>query len=482
MFGGLAALLLVASFIIPINLATPSPVEAGICKWDTVDMPGSVAARADLAPGSEIQKLVVGNDGKTILAIVKGYPHPALVGPPAPPMLATYLNLIVSPGATPATAFVFDVAIAPDNPAFWAVVTGHGLIPPAVGGVVPSPIEVWITENSGGKWERTQLVNATAAAGYLGPVTVGAIDISVDYGGQRDIAVGMRNGAGGANLSIFVLQSQGFTGWQPQITALPASRPGLAVNGDFFALRFSPSYPADGGLATVFTVTLPVGAANIGTRYNVALRDIDTNTINQWTFPQNVDVCDPAFANTGVSPTAILLITADLELPSDFNGQAASLRRAYVSTDSGGAVLSDGIFRMDNTTVYMLMDTWNDIFRRIATITYFGTYASGKLLAGSVLGWSCSVSVPTWFTDSPTTCPIPCWYECLKCPTGAGVLGPCTIATTSAANAQVVWFQGGDLALAATGTYILTSAALTRLPMMRRLCLSAATTARRGTS
>ncbi|MCJ7654421.1 MAG: hypothetical protein MUO97_03825, partial [Dehalococcoidia bacterium] len=377
MFGVLAALLLVASFIIPTNLATPSPVEAGICKWDTVDMPGSVAARSDILLASEPTKLAVGGDGATILAIVN-YLHPA-IGILRPMLMASnmmglmwsptaYANLINSPGANANTAYLFDVVIAPDNPAVWAVVTGQTAI---------SPQEVWITENAGGKWERTRLVDATAAAGYLGPTTVGAIDISVDYGGQRDFAVGMRNGAGGANLAIFVLQSQGFTGWQLQLTpAVPVTFPGAAVNGDFFALKFSPTYAADGALAAVFTVTLPLGNANIGTRYNIALRDIDTNTNTQWAFANNVEVCNPANAGTGVSPLAVELITADLELPADFSGQAASLRRAYIATDSGAGVLADdGIFRMDSATVYMLMDTITDTFRRIATITYFGTYA-----------------------------------------------------------------------------------------------------------
>jgi hypothetical protein len=454
MFGVVAALLLVASFIIPTNLATPSPVQAGVCKWDIVDMPGSVAARSDILTTSEPTKLAVGSDGATILAIVN-YNHPS-VGVTLSMLYASnfmglmwsptaYFNLIGDANATAFTPNLFDVAIAPDDPAFWAVVTGHS---------AASPQEVWITENAGGKWERTRLVDATGAAGYTGPTTVGAIDISVDYGGKRDIAVGMREGAAAVSLSIFVLQSQGFTGWQLQVNRPPHTAPPAAQSGDVFAMMFSPTYPADGGLAVVFTMANGAAVDN-GTWYNIALRDVDNNTINQWVFPNNVEVGLPA---APVSPTAAQLITADIDLPSDFNGQAASLRRAYICTDANnGAGPDDGIFRMDNSTVYVLMDTTNDTFRRIATITYFGTYASGKLLAGSVDGYSCSASVPTWFTDSPTTCPVPCWYDCLKCPTGAGVAAACTISTVSPGNAQVAWFQGGDLALALTGTYTLTA-------------------------
>ena len=438
MFGVLAALLLVASFIIPTNLASPSAVQAGVCKWDQVEMPGSILARADVLP-SEVYKIAAGNDGVTVLAMVYhvgmaalGVPQPMVFVSPLMGILWSHvpaLNLVaqmLADGIVGAGGgSVFDIAIAPDNPAFWAVVVNE-----AAGG---NPQEVYITENAGGKWERT---NFPAA------VTIGAIDISVDYGGQRDIAVGVRRGTGAASFDMYVLQSSGFTGWVLQADVAP-----VTDNGDIYALKFSPSYPADAAIAVVYTST-----TTAGTWYNIALRDIDQNIVDSWAFATSVQVRVPP---AGVSPTAVQLITADLELPSDFNGQAASLRRAYVSTDSGIAVASDGIFRFDNETVYALMDTSTDTFRRVASIAYFGTYASGKLLAGSVLGYSCTASVPTWFTDSPTTCPVPCWYDCLKCPTGSAGANVCTLAQTGQGNAQVAWFQGGALALAGTGTYTL---------------------------
>jgi hypothetical protein len=57
MFGVLAALLLVASFIIPTNLVSPSPVQADVCRWDTVYMPGEIAARADLFRGDDTNRV-----------------------------------------------------------------------------------------------------------------------------------------------------------------------------------------------------------------------------------------------------------------------------------------------------------------------------------------------------------------------------------------------------------------------------------------
>ena len=43
------------------------------------------------------------------------------------------------------------------------------------------------------------------------------------------------------------------------------------------------------------------------------------------------------------------------------------------------------------------------------------------------MGFPCTATVPTWFTDSPTTCPIPCWYPALKPTTGAANQGTCAV-------------------------------------------------------
>jgi len=437
MFGVLAALLLVVSFIIPANLAAPSPVEAGVCKWDRVDMPGSSPARGDIAACTEITKLRAGSDGTTLVAVVKI--GAALGGVPvlmASPLMGlmwsptAYDNLSNNSNATANTGLIFDVVMAPDNPAFWAVVTGHAN---------PTPEEVWITENAGGKWTRTRLPDATAAEGTA--TTVGAIDVSIEYG-SRDIAVGMREGTGTLPFAIFVLQTGGIGGWQLQNFAYPS---GVTV-GDIFAMMFSPSYAADGSLAVVFTTD------NLtGTYYDVALRDIDANDITGWAFTPPIEVALPTAPD---SPLPTELIQADVDLPSDFNGYAASLRRAYVSTDSEDDG-DDGIFRFDDAVIYVLMDTTNPGTARISTIAYFGTYASGKLLAGEVMGQACTATVPTWFTDSPTTCPIPCWYPALKPATGAAGQDNCTINGENPGNAQVAWWMNGQIALAATGTYTL---------------------------
>ena len=83
--GVFAAILMVASFVIPAHIAAPSAVSAdpGIMKWDTVSTPNAVVGKndilnlhpagpgADWGFGSEILSMAVGNDGMTNAFIVR---------------------------------------------------------------------------------------------------------------------------------------------------------------------------------------------------------------------------------------------------------------------------------------------------------------------------------------------------------------------------------------------------------------------------
>jgi hypothetical protein len=466
-FGLLAAVLLVASFVLPTGLVSPASVAAdpGICKWDALTTPGFLPLKNDIA-GSfayDIHDMAVGGDGATVLLVAQTWLSHAVL-PSQLPTNGTFNNqLYYSPnnglsfGGTKNTAFVnayFDywgittaqhlanenlypnvwlVAIAPDNPNFWAIVTSDNVQVP--GG--NAPLDVWVTSNAGSRWECTQI-----GAILLDPLvdeTIRSIDISVDYGGKRDIAIGTVDGTG--NGDVYVVKSSGFGGWKAQ---------NLAV-GDFYAVKFSPSYASDAALAVVFSDNL-----STGTFYNISLRDIDTNAHNTWAFPPapGPGVKLPP-TTVGISPVYTNLNKVDLELPSDFSGQAASLRRAYISLDTYNGTTKigwDGILRVDNTSVYVLMDNSAEIRKSIYSIAYFGTYASGKLLAGERMGWPCTAEVPTWFTDSPTTCPIPCWYPALKPTTGAAGI-TCSDDQVGIGAALVGWKADGQLAFAATGSH-----------------------------
>jgi hypothetical protein len=278
-----------------------------------------------------------------------------------------------------------------------------------------------------------------------------AIDISPSYGGGRDIAVATADAALAGNVSnIYVVKSTGFGGWLAQ---LPVARP---VFIDFEDIKFSPSYGSDASLSVVFS-------DNLATWYNIALRDLARNTTTGWSVgtgplavaPDNgTEIRDPSWG-VGTSPDRTRLNNACLQLPSDFSGQAASLRRAYISLDAfpfSDNLTRTGIFRIDDTTQYTLMDTTNTVNKSIYSIAYFGTYASGKLLAGERMGFPCTATVPTWFTDSPTTCPVPCWYPALKPTTGAANQAACAITQAGVGGAIVGWRADGALAYVVTGS------------------------------
>jgi hypothetical protein len=146
---------------------------------------------------------------------------------------------------------------------------------------------------------------------------------------------------------------------------------------DVMALRFSPTYVGDASLAVVYSAEPGFGDDNNATYFDIMVRDLDTNQPLSYVYSQSIEVKDPT-DDPGASPGSVGIVNADLELPSDFSGQSPSLRRAYISLDAAGSPSPgrhSGIYRVDDTYVYELMDTsgqgWDG--RRIRSIAYYGT-------------------------------------------------------------------------------------------------------------
>jgi len=456
----LISLIILAAFLSPgMNSPAPASADPGIMRWDTVYTPGAIWNKGDIVNpyfpigldrplGSDIVSYAVANDGRTMIASVLVDPlainKPASSAGFAMSILydsdsfgisfapIKYKNLIRATGwqATNPPWNIFHVAIAPDDPRFWAITVG-GTLAPAPGIMITMPPSmVWVTTDGGVTWNDAGLPAMGATESIMD------LAISPDYGGKRDIAVCTRASPGG---HIYVRSSSGFTTWQCE--ANPQSDP-----MDYYNIEFSPTYNGDASLCTVY-------ADASATYFNILQRDLNRNQGLQWAYPSGIEVKNPS-STPGSSPMMGNLIAADLKLPSDFSGQSSSLRRAYISlyAASKGSSEQTGIYRIDDTTTYVLMDTTasdRDIWR----IAYYGTYASGKLLAGEVRGYPCTATVPTWFTDSPTTCPIPCWYPALKPTTGAANQGTCAVGTQDGVGAALVaWNADGSLGYAATGS------------------------------
>ena len=427
-FGIMAMLMLVSSFVIPGKLVNPTPVSAdpGLMEWTIVDTmdstPGTGSVYSPVPPlgmyeyGSEFIKLVVGNNNNTMWAIVRiGYSGSGATCAKdsdngnivalrstngGQTWSATpFGNLKTAMALTaPQITTAWDVAIAPDNPNLVALAVSRK---PTLT-TYSYALEVWISEDGGTTWQNTQWPPA-GATGFTASINyfISDMQISMDYGGARDLMIGTR-GTPTSTKNVQIMKIPSYGGWRCQDLAGSTSTEQWA--GDVLALRFSPTYVGDATLAVVT-------ANATGTYLVTGAHDLSQNRTDWQPNGSWVEVKDGTSA-AGASPNAATIINADLELPSDFSGQSTSLRRFYISTDAlTGAGLAAagkdvGVFRVDDNIVYTLMDNTNTSYgignvttRRAHSISYWGTYASGKLLAGEHMGHECTLPCPP---GSPT--------------------------------------------------------------------------------
>ena len=399
-----------------ISLATVKPVSAdpGKLTWTTVATP-SPLSNVIVSP-SEVNVISIGFDDRTFYALDirdlnssdnRSRVYKSIDGG------VTWPNEL-SPQLIAAGAFmpVWNMAVAPDDVNFVVAVTDNQSVPTPGG-----PRQIYISTNGGAIWQNT---NFTAAPGEW----ISSVDISVTYGGtNRDIAIGTRDGAGTG--SVWVLKAGMMSpAWVNQL--LPPS--------DVVALKFSPTYPTDSSL-------IVISSNATDTRIHLGIHDTAFNS-TAWDTATGYPVQLWTAGFVGTSPTASQIITADLELPSDFSGQNVALRRFYVSTDVTAGVAQFGVYRLDDTVAYRINPPTSG---RISSIAYFGTYAEGVLLAGEVTADPALGLVNVWRTSNPIAV-TPTWYKSddRKSPTGGG--------TSGNANAQVAWNPDGTRAYCGTSS------------------------------
>lgn len=404
--------------IAPAMIPEPALADPMVLKWHCANTPGSVPNKNDIISPSEVNRIAIGSDGKTFYAVdipnasnadgSKGLYQSTDNGTSWNDSLSKCLYQAMS--ITEQSNFhVWNIAVAPDDVNFIAVVTNDN--------TSDLPRNVWISIDGGITWQNTRCPTNS---------NISTIDISMHHD-SRYIAIGTRTGHG--NGAIWILKYPDNYAWSPQ-----------GFNGDIMALKFSPNYITDGTIVLIYSDA-------VGTYLNAGIHDSVSNTTN-WSAIYAESPPEVTTGAIGTSPKADQIIAANLELPADFAGQSPSLRRYYVSIDDSGATGKGGIYRIDDTVVYQLMSATTT--KRISSIAYHGTCTSGKLLAGELLGNPCSATVMTWFTDSPTTCPIPCWYPAMKPPTGAAGTDNCT--GSGYGNTQVAWSPDGSVTYAATAS------------------------------
>ncbi len=390
-------------------------VDSQVLKWALISTPSN-EGKVIVSP-SEVHRIAIGSDRKTFYAldiankaIYKSFDG----GITWRDKIGNYLK------AAGASFPVWDLVIAPDDPNFIAAVTDDG------SGTAPT--DVWVSMDGGNMWRNTNFPPQ--------PLLIGAIAISPGYGDGRSIAVGTRNSNDGtADGEVYVLSVPFDTTWVAQ---------GF-TGGDVLAVKFSPNYLQD------FTLTV-VAADDNDTKLHIGFHSLTNNT-TQWNTVEGYPV--EISTISGSSPGEAEVVTADLELPADFNGDDTRARRYFVSYDAPTSAVSD-VYRLDDTIVYRLNVPVTGTVKCISSIAYFGTSTSGKLLAGEVMGNVCQATVSVYYTLEPLVCRDVCWLSSRKLPTGGA--GSTTCAMPGWGNAQLAWAPDGKKAYCGTSSAQLTSA------------------------
>jgi hypothetical protein len=407
------SLLLVLALLLglsPLDNVKPALADPGILAWTVVDTPAPSPDTNIIVSPSEINALAIGYDDKTFYAVdIPGdpvYPNGKIYKSTDGGI--TWTDVLSRSIDAVANLPAWNIAVAPDDVNFVVVVTDGD-------GTPNGPQAVFVSTDGGANWENT---NFPPLVGEY----ISCVDISMEHGSIRDIAVGTRTGVGTGR--VFVLKGPGLAGWADQ-----------GFTGDVVALKISPSYLTD-----LSVVVISSSAA--ATFLNLGDRDIDDNKTN-WNTSASYPVLILDGSYAGNSPNATQIITADLELPSDFSGSApGDFRRYYVSTDAVAGVQT-GVYRIDNTEVHLIRPPMALPTDRISSIAYLGAYDGGELLAGEVTAVSGRGMVNVWRTYDPIS-NTPQWLksDALKSPTGGGIpvpLPPPPPQSPYYANAQLAW-------------------------------------------
>ncbi|MCX6010343.1 MAG: hypothetical protein NTW48_10030 [Chloroflexi bacterium] len=455
---------------------TPVPIAAIRSQWTIVDTPGSTLSltKEVLNPnnqGAGINKIAITPDGTTMWAIVRRGDRNGIEQGGSQVLLyrsidggiswtdTQYLKLVAAQSHIENGTFIWDLAVAPDDPNIIIVACADISVSPA-------NQEVWISTDKGDRWANTGWPppNITAGADFIS-----AMDISMGFG-NRMVLIGTRDGSGLDTNNLQIMRVDQLSQWNIQDATSSISASINHFTGDILAAKFSPNFPND---HTIVIVYCDDTSAHKGTWLATGTHNIKNNSTVWQKHADHVEIRNTD-NKLGDSPRVDEIIIASLELPLDFSGDDANHRRFYVSTDAIDRIShftpNRGVYRVDNRVIYTLMDNTatfgvvntNNITRRASSIAYFGTCTSGKLLVGEVLGYGNLATVSTWFTDSPNTYPIPCWYPALKPPTGAAghITNLCAGYTSGYGNAKVAWSPTGIVAYAATSAAALGPSAI----------------------
>jgi len=340
--------------------------------------------------GADVSRIAVGGDGLTLYALDST--NSRLYRSITAGVDWRDISAAVGAGAP-----WIDLAMAPDDPGFVAVVTGGGSA-------------VHISGDGGATFQ------STGISSYLGAgQAVRCIAISQDYGSpRRELAAATWSGAAGGSVLINILTS--FSGgWFNAGSSMPGWAPPGGGGVDVAAISYSPSYASDGAL-------LLIGSSAARTYLYSGLRDLGSNSItwNSWTgYPVEIGQAGTPLNHAGIA------------LPADYNGGNPFSRRAFASWNKNSAV--HDVCQVADYQVYRISAP-----EAVTSIAYRGSISRGKLMAGAARcqgGGGC-YQVQTYYSANPTSM-YPGWQPSQKAPTGSR-------------DAMVEWSPDGMTAYAGT--------------------------------
>ena len=401
-WGRLLVIVLLFSCLVMIG-ARPAIAEGNVLQWLRVNTPQDGASgNWVIAKGTDVNRIAVGCDGKTIYALDRETPLLFKSSDGG----YTWTNVT---GHLPAFSSLDDLAVSPDDPNFLAVVDA-------------TTPEVFLSTNGGASFA------PTGAAGLIIVGTIQDIAISGSYniggGIAREIMFSTSNGAGGGQVWAMSAGAQ-FHSWMD----VSAGATGWSA-ADVFTIAFSPDYAAD---RVVLAIT-----ADLGTTWLYMGRiDIAANEAT-WNSPL-FSGYPVAIAEAGEDSPGTPLTYASLALPSDYSGADIPQRCVYASWSDGvGGNANDDVYRLDDTTIVRL--NAGDGFEFFSTsLAYYGTCAQGKLLVGrQASSWAVPMAPCVQVRRSlDPQARHPTWQDSLKPPTGAN-------------GAQVAWSADGEVAFCGT--------------------------------
>jgi hypothetical protein len=385
-------------------IATAMPEEA------EAEVPGG--SQLLILVGSEVNRIAVGCDGKTIYTLDSG--NAQLYKSDH----GGYGWNIISAGIAGAATWD-ELAVAPDDPDIVAVLTD-------------ARTEVYLSIDGGTSF------HATGLGGKLGAgERVQCLAISPCYGTpSRELAIGTATGSGGGKVWVNIVNHFA-SGWQDISTGSAGWLSTPAILGtDVFAIEHSPGFAADGTLLAI-VASGPTPDTD-DTYLYIGIRDLASNTAIWNDSPRYpAEICQ-----SGQDTPGTPLTYADLSLPADYLGGTPPSRHVYTcwsDNPPGVAVagnVNDDVYRLDDTVCYRLQ-AGPDI---ICSLAHYGFYNRGKLLAGAMMSTNTPFGLATqvYCTLNPqSTCPV--WQKSLKPPTGPN-------------EAQVAWSPGGEMAYCGTSS------------------------------